>query len=156
MVLIQYHVSLLFIRISSNWTLGFTCFWESQITCSQNLSRALALVEWWQISAPCGFLWNGWPLCRRNFQQMFCFARWERWKLTDVSLVNHSECWHGFPQVDAHNIVPCWQASPKLEYAARTIRPKIQRQLPDFLTEFPPVIKHPYPPSTKAPKVSRN
>ncbi|MFW6216960.1 MAG: deoxyribodipyrimidine photo-lyase, partial [Desulfohalobiaceae bacterium] len=27
--------------------------------------------------------------------------------------------------VDAHNIVPCWQASNKQEYAARTIRPKI-------------------------------
>jgi deoxyribodipyrimidine photo-lyase len=25
-------------------------------------------------------------------------------------------------QVDAHNIVPCWHASDKLEYAARTIR----------------------------------
>jgi len=47
-------------------------------------------------------------------------------------------------QVDGHNIVPCWQASPKLEYGARTIRPKIQGQLKQFLTEFPPVIKHPY------------
>lgn len=46
-------------------------------------------------------------------------------------------------QVDAHNIVPCWVASPKLEYAARTIRGKINKQLPEFLTEFPPVKKHP-------------
>ena len=46
--------------------------------------------------------------------------------------------------MDGHNIVPCWQASPKLEYGARTIRPKIQGQLKQFLTEFPPVIKHPY------------
>lgn len=49
-------------------------------------------------------------------------------------------------QVDGHNIVPCWQASPKLEYGARTIRPKIHKQLKDFLTEFPPVIKHPHGP----------
>ncbi len=33
-------------------------------------------------------------------------------------------------QVDAHNIVPCWVASEKLEYSARTIRPKINNKLP--------------------------
>lgn len=49
-----------------------------------------------------------------------------------------------FAQVDAHNIVPCWHASDKLEYAARTIRNKINSKLDDFLTEFPPVIKHPH------------
>jgi deoxyribodipyrimidine photo-lyase len=40
-------------------------------------------------------------------------------------------------EVDAHNIVPVWQASSKLEFAARTIRPKITKQLDTFLTEFP-------------------
>ncbi len=40
-------------------------------------------------------------------------------------------------QVDAHNIVPCWEASAKQEYAARTIRPKIHRRLEEFLTDFP-------------------
>ncbi|XP_013890048.1 deoxyribodipyrimidine photo-lyase, partial [Austrofundulus limnaeus] len=47
-------------------------------------------------------------------------------------------------QVDAHNIVPCWVASPKLEYAARTIRGKITSVLPEFLTDFPPVVEHKY------------
>ncbi|XP_075058447.1 deoxyribodipyrimidine photo-lyase-like [Mixophyes fleayi] len=47
-------------------------------------------------------------------------------------------------QVDAHNIVPCWVASNKQEYGARTIRRKIHDQLSLFLTEFPPIIKHPY------------
>ncbi|CAL8319080.1 unnamed protein product [Arctogadus glacialis] len=47
-------------------------------------------------------------------------------------------------QVDAHNIVPCWVASIKLEYAARTIRGKITKLLPEFLTEFPVVEKHSY------------
>ncbi|XP_025017081.1 deoxyribodipyrimidine photo-lyase-like [Tetranychus urticae] len=47
-------------------------------------------------------------------------------------------------QVDAHNIVPCWVASEKLEYSARTIRPKINNKLPEFLTHFPPVMLHPY------------
>jgi deoxyribodipyrimidine photo-lyase len=41
-----------------------------------------------------------------------------------------------FHEVDAHNIVPCWIASPKLEFAAYTIRPKINKLLPDFLDDF--------------------
>nr|XP_043613436.1 deoxyribodipyrimidine photo-lyase-like isoform X2 [Erigeron canadensis] len=40
-------------------------------------------------------------------------------------------------EVDAHNIVPIWAASDKLEDYARTIRPKIYNQFPDYLTEFP-------------------
>ncbi len=39
--------------------------------------------------------------------------------------------------VDAHNIVPCWAASDRQEYAARTIRPKIHRKLEEFLEPFP-------------------
>ena len=50
-------------------------------------------------------------------------------------------------EVDAHNIVPCWIASPKLEFAAYTLRPKIKKLLPEFLDEFPPLERHPYPPS---------
>jgi len=41
-----------------------------------------------------------------------------------------------FHEVDAHNIVPCWIASPKLEYAAYTIRPKINKLLPEYMDEF--------------------
>ena len=44
-------------------------------------------------------------------------------------------------QVDAHNIVPIWVASPKCEYGARTIRPKITKALPTWLRPFPTVIK---------------
>lgn len=47
-------------------------------------------------------------------------------------------------EVDAHNIVPCWLASDKREYAAYTIRPKIEKLLPRFLTDFPELAKHPY------------
>jgi deoxyribodipyrimidine photo-lyase len=47
--------------------------------------------------------------------------------------------------VDAHNIVPCWIASPKQEYGAYTIRPKLNRLLPSFLEDFPMLQKHPYP-----------
>ncbi len=49
-----------------------------------------------------------------------------------------------FVEVDAHNIVPCWMASSKQEYAAYTIRPKIQSVLPLFLTPFPELEKHPF------------
>ncbi len=48
-------------------------------------------------------------------------------------------------EVDAHNIVPCWIASPKLEFAAYTLRPKLKKLLPEFLEQFPPLERHPYP-----------
>ena len=50
-------------------------------------------------------------------------------------------------EVDSHNIVPCWLASQKQEYAARTIRPKIQSRLDDFLDEFSQVQRHPHTPA---------
>ncbi len=50
----------------------------------------------------------------------------------------------GYYEVDAHNIIPCWVSSPKLEYAAHTIRPKIHEALPEFLTEFKAVEEHPH------------
>jgi deoxyribodipyrimidine photo-lyase len=40
-------------------------------------------------------------------------------------------------EVDARNIIPCWKASDKQEYAAYTFRPKIHKQLKVFLTDFP-------------------
>lgn len=46
-------------------------------------------------------------------------------------------------QVDAHNVVPVWFASDKLEYAAYTIRSKLNR-LYFLLTDFPPLIRHPH------------
>ncbi|GBG31063.1 Deoxyribodipyrimidine photo-lyase [Hondaea fermentalgiana] len=45
--------------------------------------------------------------------------------------------------VDAHNVVPCWEASDKREYAARTIRPKINRKKDDFFDAFPELSKMP-------------
>lgn len=47
-------------------------------------------------------------------------------------------------EVDAHNLVPCRRASDKQEYAARTIRPKLRRLLPEFLEEFPELEPHPH------------
>jgi deoxyribodipyrimidine photo-lyase len=55
-----------------------------------------------------------------------------------------------FSEVDAHNIVPCWIASQKQEYGAHTLRPKICRLLPEFLTPFPKLQKYPYRFKTQA------
>ncbi len=55
-----------------------------------------------------------------------------KWK-NDV----HRDTSVDFFEVDAHNIVPCRSASAKQEFAARTIRPKINGKLEVFLTPFP-------------------
>ncbi|NTV05395.1 MAG: deoxyribodipyrimidine photo-lyase [Chlorobiaceae bacterium] len=66
--------------------------------------------------------------------------------VTDFSPLNISREWKKkiishltvpLYEVDAHNIIPCWIASGRQEYSARTIRPKINALLGEFLTEFP-------------------
>ena len=49
-----------------------------------------------------------------------------------------------FYEVDAHNIIPAWFVSEKKEYAAYTLRPKINRLRDNFLTDLPPLEKHPF------------
>ncbi len=51
-----------------------------------------------------------------------------------------------FYEVDAHNIIPCWSASPKQEWAAYSFRPKVHRLLFEFLEEFPAVHQNPSSP----------
>lgn len=46
-------------------------------------------------------------------------------------------------EVDAHNLVPCWRASSKQEYAARTLRPKLWRALPEFDEAPAAIVPHP-------------
>jgi deoxyribodipyrimidine photo-lyase len=48
-----------------------------------------------------------------------------------------------FYEVDAHNIIPCWLASPKQEWSAYSFRPKVHRLLVEFLEEFPILPKKP-------------
>lgn len=48
-----------------------------------------------------------------------------------------------FSEVDTHNIIPCFYLSDKEEFAAYAIRPKIQKQLDEFLVEIPPLKKMP-------------
>jgi deoxyribodipyrimidine photo-lyase len=49
-----------------------------------------------------------------------------------------------FYEIDAHNIVPCRVASNKQEYGAHTIRSKIKRLLPEYLTEIAQIKRHSY------------
>ncbi len=63
--------------------------------------------------------------------------------ITDFSPLRIKKTWNRsvkghidipFFEVYVHNIVPCWIASPKQEYAAYTFRPKIHRALKLILT----------------------
>ncbi|XP_011081112.1 deoxyribodipyrimidine photo-lyase [Sesamum indicum] len=57
-----------------------------------------------------------------------------QWKEEMCKRVNGSVSIH---EVDAHNVVPVWVASDKVEYGARTIRGKINKKLPEYLIDFP-------------------
>lgn len=60
--------------------------------------------------------------------------------------------------VDTHNIVPVWETSNKEEWAAYTIRPKINRLLPEYLKAPDHPVKHPHPlikPTTDWDKIYR-
>jgi len=55
-------------------------------------------------------------------------------------------------ETDAHNIVPCWVASQKLEFGAYTLRPKIKKLIDVYLDDIPALEKHPYNTMMKFPE----
>lgn len=57
-------------------------------------------------------------------------------------------------EVDARNIVPCWIASAKAEFAAYTFRPKVTRLLREFLLPFPPVTPPKVPYTNDVPSIN--
>ncbi|XP_065858035.1 deoxyribodipyrimidine photo-lyase [Euphorbia lathyris] len=57
-----------------------------------------------------------------------------KWKNEICAEVSDSVTIH---EVDAHNVVPLWVASEKLEYSAKTLRGKINKKLPEYLIDFP-------------------
>ncbi|MGM0442212.1 MAG: deoxyribodipyrimidine photo-lyase [Elusimicrobiota bacterium] len=61
-----------------------------------------------------------------------------------------------FCMVDGHNIVPVWEASDKQEYAAYTIRPKINKKLDEFLTGYPVLKKQKTVPDINADDINWN
>lgn len=54
-------------------------------------------------------------------------------------------CGQQVTEVDSRNIVPARVATDRREYMAKTIRPRIRRQLHEFLDHFPELPPHPYP-----------
>ena len=70
-----------------------------------------------------------------DFDPLKIKQQWKHQVNSAIRIMHH--------EVDAHNIVPCRVASPKLEYGAYTLRPKITRQLPSYLVSFPeiPLVK---------------
>jgi len=73
----------------------------------------------------------------------------QQWKRQVASKINIP-----FYEVDTHNIVPCWLAAPNQQYAARTLRPKLNRLLPEFLDEFERLKKHSFPYKGSIPKIN--
>ncbi|HWR25661.1 MAG TPA: deoxyribodipyrimidine photo-lyase, partial [Methanosarcina sp.] len=66
--------------------------------------------------------------------------------VTDFSPLRIKRTWIGkiisgikipFFEVDAHNVVPCWEVSNKQEYSAHTFRLKFYKLLSEFLEEYP-------------------
>ena len=66
-----------------------------------------------------------------DFDPLRIKQHWKKQINNSINIAHH--------EVDAHNIVPCRVASPKLEYAAYTLRPKITKQLSNYLTAYPPI-----------------
>lgn len=70
--------------------------------------------------------------------------------VTDFDPLRIKQQWHtkaarallcALHEVDAHNIVPCRVASPKQEFGAYTLRPKLRKVLREYLTDFPKLTK---------------
>ncbi len=76
-----------------------------------------------------------------DFSPLRICRQWKREILSRITIP--------FYEVDAHNIVPCWIASSKQDFAARTIRPKIDRLLHHYFDEYPTL--KPLPPSNFQP-----
>lgn len=64
-----------------------------------------------------------------DFSPLKIQRRWKEYVAANISVP--------LLEVDAHNIVPAWIISQKIEFQAATIRPKIHRALEEFLDELP-------------------
>lgn len=64
-----------------------------------------------------------------DFSPLKISRKWKEEVLGEIQIPFH--------EVDAHNIVPCFIASNKQEFAAYTFRPKINNLLKEFLTPYP-------------------
>jgi deoxyribodipyrimidine photo-lyase len=71
-----------------------------------------------------------------DFDPLHIKTRWQTAVATGLSLP--------VIEVDAHNIVPARHVSPKPEFGAYTLRPKLHKLLPDFLAPIPALRRHPH------------
>jgi len=71
-----------------------------------------------------------------DFDPLRIKRRWKRSVARDINIP--------FYEIDAHNIVPCWEASGKQEFGAYTIRPKINRLIPEYVKSIPGLKRHPF------------
>ena len=77
-----------------------------------------------------------------DFNPLRIKQQWQTRLIAELSLP--------FFEVDTHNIIPAWTVSAKKEYAAYTLRPKINRLIDRFLTDIPELKRHPIPCSLPA------
>ena len=89
-------------------------------------------------------LTTSWRVIRSNLPSLLKFSLLYRERIEDLKEKMAKLDGPCLYQVDAHNVIPVWETSDKQEYAARTIRNKIMGKLSEFLTDFPPVVKHPH------------
>ena len=158
-------------RVRENWALAFAQ--EMALKNRSPLAVVFSLAEEFLGAAvrQYGFMLRGLEEVERNLLEMgipFLLLRGDPGEevsklaedngvcalITDFSPLKAKRSWTGdvvesleipIYEVDAHNIVPCWRASPKQEYAARTFRPKLKRLLPFFCGDLPDIRVHPHP-----------
>jgi len=64
-----------------------------------------------------------------DFNPLKIVVEWKRRILKEVQIPVF--------EADAHNVLPCREVSPKAEFSAMHLRNRINRQLHEFLTDFP-------------------
>ncbi len=69
-----------------------------------------------------------------DFDPLKIKRKWKRNVLPKLSIPVY--------EVDSHNVIPCWMASSKQEFAAYTFRPKVKKRVMAFLDSYPPLKKH--------------
>ena len=68
-----------------------------------------------------------------DFTPIRHYRQWNEWQIKP--LLEKAKI--PLVQVDAHNLVPVWTASDKRQVGARTLRPRIHKQIAHFTEDFP-------------------
>jgi deoxyribodipyrimidine photo-lyase len=79
---------------------------------------------------------NSISLLITDFDPLRIKREWKKAILEKTSVPVH--------EVDAHNVIPCWEVSSHQEYGAYTLRPKVHKMINDYMEPFPLLKTHPY------------